>query len=132
MSRNRLVFLALCVLEEAADAAARGRVAPAVSLRLALAYLYAVGDRRAEWFDRQPYDEFWRVATQEEAAGPSAAAFGRSQALTAALNAIARAAGMERDARHLEATRRAREGRHETKQGIAPPSANQSGPEQRP
>lgn len=111
LSREALVFRALCVLDETCAQAREGRVAPSAGLRLALAFLYAVGDRRAEWFDRQPYDEFWRVATQEHAAiagGHNTEGYGRSVTLTSNMNAIARAAGMPTDPPMLAALARAR------------------------
>lgn len=97
MPANRTTFLAICVLAQAQEDARAGAVPPSLGLRLALAYLYDTGDRSGAWHDREPYDNFWRAATQESAAGGSAAAFGRSQVLTASINAIARAAGMEMD-----------------------------------
>lgn len=92
--RTSLSFKALCVLSEAQEAAKRGRVPPSAGLRLALAYLYAVGQRAGEWFDREPYVEFWQQATQRENAsdGPASARLGKLQTCA---NAIARAAGME-------------------------------------
>lgn len=97
MPANRTTFLALCVLAQAQEDARAGAVPPSLGLRLALAYLYDTGDRSGLWFDREPYDNFWRAAVQESEAGGSAAAFGRSQVLTSSINAIARAAGMEMD-----------------------------------
>jgi len=97
MSANRTTFLAICVLAQAQEDARGGAVPPSLGLRLALAYLYDTGNREGLWFDREPYDDFWRAATQRSEAGGSAAAFGRSQAITASINAIARAAGMEMD-----------------------------------
>jgi hypothetical protein len=112
MRRADLVFTAILVLDEALEAARAGRVAPRPGLRLALAYLYLVGDRRTEWFDREPYFEFWQQATQSDAAGVgaegSAASWGRQTQMTAAMNAIARAAGLELDAPVLERIARAR------------------------
>ncbi|MDB5581504.1 MAG: hypothetical protein JWR80_6680 [Bradyrhizobium sp.] len=89
LDRRRLTFLALCVLDEAWDQARSGKVPASIGLRLALACLYALGDRRNEWFDREQYEEFWRAATQSDLHGAGAAAFGRSQQLTSSLNAIA-------------------------------------------
>lgn len=111
LSREALVFRALCVLEEAVEESRKGAVPPSPGLRLALAYLYAVGDRRREWFDREPYDGFWRLATQQDAnfsAGSNVDATGRLTQLTAHLNGIGRAAGMEVDVTVLQAIRRAR------------------------
>lgn len=110
VARQQLVFLALCVLDEATDLANHGAVPPSPGLRLALAFLYDIGDRREEWFDREPYDEFWRAATGSDLHGATAEAFGRSQQLTSTFNAIARAAGMERDYLLIEAMRKARGG----------------------
>ncbi|MDB5577588.1 MAG: hypothetical protein JWR80_2764 [Bradyrhizobium sp.] len=95
--RRRLTFLAVCVLDEACDQPRLGKVPALIGMRLALANLHAAGDRRHAWFDREPYETFWRAATQSDLHGGSAAAFGRSQQLTSSLNAIARASGMERD-----------------------------------
>ena len=97
LSRAALVFKALCVLDEALDQARRGRVAPSLGLRFAIAFLYAVGDRRREYFDREPYDEFWRLATQSSATlleGHNIEGYGRLNTMGANLNGIARAAGM--------------------------------------
>lgn len=101
------------MLEEALEESRRGAVRPSPGLRLALAYLYAVGDRRREWFDREPYDGFWRLATQQDAnfsAGSNVDATGRLTQMTAHLNGIGRAAGMEVDVLVLQAIRRARGG----------------------
>lgn len=108
VDRDQLVFKALCALEEAREQSRQGRVPPTFALRFALAYLYSVGDRRREFFDREPYDDFWQAATMEDEAGGSAAAFGRSQVMTSAFNGIARAAGVEPDVQLLERIGRAR------------------------
>ena len=102
------MFWALCVLDDAFDAAGDGPIAPGPGLRLALALLYAVGDRREEWFDREPYETFWQRATMPATGASDAAAFGRVQDMTSSFNAIARAAGMERDVPLMAAMRRAR------------------------
>ena len=97
--KQALVFKSLCVLAEAQQLALRGRVQPTAGLRFALAYLFAVGQRSGEWFDREPYVQFWRVATQEAAVstGVNGAVEGsvRTTVLQTCVNAIARAAGME-------------------------------------
>lgn len=111
LSRETLVFKALCVLEEAIEQARKGAVPPSPGLRLALAFLYAVGDRRREWFDREPYDQFWRLATQADAnftEGHNVDATGRLTQMTANFNGIGRAAGMEVDVTVLHAIKRAR------------------------
>lgn len=93
--KSALVFKALCALAEAVSDARRGRGRPSLSLRFALAYLYAVGDRRGEWFDREPYVTFWQVATKRDANLINTSGVGRRSQLQASMNAIARAAGME-------------------------------------
>lgn len=102
---NRVTFLALCVLQDVVDQSRAGAVAPSLGLRLALAHLYATGDRRGMWFDRQPYDGFWTEATKQTASGDDAAAFGRQQHLNAHLAGIARAAGMEMDVPMIQRVR---------------------------
>lgn len=113
LTREALVFKALCILDEAMEQARRGRVPASLGLRFALAFLYAVGDRRGEWFDRQPYDTFWREATQRQedlTEGHNVHAYGRVMHMTASMNAIARAAGMPLEIEVLQALRRARAG----------------------
>lgn len=105
MGANRVTYLALCVLQDAVDQSRAGAVAPSLGLRLALAHLYAAGERRGAWFDREPYDGFWTIATQQVACGDNAEAFGRFQHLNAHLNAMARAAGMEMDVTMLQRVR---------------------------
>lgn len=111
LSREALVFKALCVLDEAVEQARAGAVPASPGLRLALAFLYAVGDRRKEWFDREPYDGFWRLATLGDAnlaAGSNVDATGRLTQMNAYLNGIGRAAGMDVDVTVLHAIKRAR------------------------
>ncbi len=109
-SDRQLVFKALCVLAEARDQARRGRVAPSLGLRFALAYLFTAARARGASIGRGPYDEFWRNATlrEEGREGQFHAAWqGRDQTLNACTNAIARAAGMEIDVETLQALARA-------------------------
>jgi hypothetical protein len=112
-NRDQLVFKALCVLDDAIDQSCRGKVPASLGLRFALAYLYAVGDRRREWFDRQPYDEFWRLATKRDEAGNGlhcgTEATARRTSLNAAMNGIARAAGMKITPPIMERLLRARQ-----------------------
>lgn len=111
LTRQALVFKALCVLDEAIERARSGAVVPNPGLRLALAFLYVVGDRRGEWFDREPYDDFWRLATQQQASfveGHNSDAHGRLTQMNADMNAIGRAAGMPIDVVVLSAMQKAR------------------------
>lgn len=95
LGKQELAFKALCVLDEAIEDARAGKVRPSPGLRLALAFLYAVGDRRGEWFDREPYVEFWRAATQDDATGGAQDGIGRRGELVTSFRAIARTVGCE-------------------------------------
>jgi hypothetical protein len=108
---RRLTFHALCVLEDAMEQAHHGRVAPTPALRLAIGFLRSIADTRSEFFHEDQYAEFWKAATIRDEAGGSAAAFGRSQALTAAANGMAGAAGMPRNHLYDAARRRMMDGR---------------------
>ena len=90
---DRATFLALVVLDEAMEMTKAGRVPASTGLRLALAHLYAVGDRRREYFDREPYDSFWRLATQQDNTGSPPEDYTRWAMLLSNFNGIARAAG---------------------------------------
>lgn len=109
---RHLVFKALCVLDEAVDQANAGKVPPSFGLRFALAFLYAAGNRSGEHFDREPYDEFWRLATQrdEVSRGVNGGVDGyvRTTGMRTAVNGIARAAGLECTSDLMRAMRRAR------------------------
>jgi hypothetical protein len=74
----------------------------ALGLRFALAYLYATtaGER---WL----FDEFWKHATSS-AGTDYTSAFARRQSLTACMNGICRAAGMERTPELMQQLRHAR------------------------
>lgn len=96
--KRQLVFKALCVLTEAMRDAERGKVRPSLGLRFALAYLYAVGERRREWFDREPYVEFWQFATKDGAPTrgcQTMSGSARGTQMRTCINAIGRAAGVE-------------------------------------
>lgn len=64
--RDRLAWLALLVVDEAAEAGAKGPVAPALGLRLALAYLYSIADGPifALPSRRHVFDRFWAEVTR--------------------------------------------------------------------
>jgi hypothetical protein len=99
-SKEHLTFKALLALDEAAESA--GPVPKSFALRFALAFLYATSSG-----DRWLFDEFWRRAT--DAAGPDyVSAMARRQSLSACLNGICRAAGMERTPELIRSFREAR------------------------
>lgn len=112
--KKALVFKALCVLAEAQIDAKKGRVRPTLGLRFALAYLYAVGDRRKEWFDREPYVDFWRAATKDETVEGGVPSVARGGQMSASLNAIGRAAGIEITPQVLANLRRATDSNDDT------------------
>ncbi len=93
--QQALVFKALCVLEESLHAAETGRAPASYGLRFALAYLYAVGQRRGEWFDREPYIEFWQLTTRDGPISDDTEGVGRRTTMRSCVNGNARAAGME-------------------------------------
>jgi len=102
VARNRAIFHALCVVDEAQERARCGAVPPSAGLRLALAFLHLCGAER-NWID-----QFWQAAVGRSETGQGADAFGRSQEMTAAVNAITRAVGVERSLAFLDALRDAR------------------------
>lgn len=70
---RKLIFMALCVLDEAVEQCRRELVMSTIGHRLALAYLYSVSHGR----DRRVYDDFWRMIqnTQERAYSPEEGRF---------------------------------------------------------
>jgi hypothetical protein len=62
VARERLIFLALCALDEIVDQAEGGPVRPTIGLRFALAFLWACSDGTA----RGCYDGFWRCVTPKK------------------------------------------------------------------
>ncbi|NLS25692.1 hypothetical protein S2M10_06620 [Sphingomonas sp. S2M10] len=104
VARDRAIFHALCVVDEAQERAREGAVPASAALRLALAFLHLCGAER-NWID-----QFWRSAVGRSETGQGATAFGRSQEMTAAVNAITRQVGVERSSAFLDALRAARRG----------------------
>ncbi|WP_066723620.1 hypothetical protein [Sphingomonas pituitosa] len=102
IARDRAIFHALCVVDEAQERARAGAVAPSAALRLALAFLHLCGAERG-WID-----QLWEALVKRDEAGGGATAFGRSQQITAAVNAITREVGVERSLELIEALRAAR------------------------
>ncbi len=116
-TRERLAFFALATLYETMDRAKLGRVPPSPGLRLALALLYSIGNRRGEWFDREPYISFWQEATQRDEGGDGCnagvEASARQAMMWSDMQGIARAVGIELTSEVRLAMRRAREGGNE-------------------
>jgi hypothetical protein len=59
-ARDKLIFLALCVLEEWRERGRSGPAKPDFGLRVALAVLFALGKSG----HREHYDRFWRNLTE--------------------------------------------------------------------
>jgi hypothetical protein len=107
--RERIIFHALMVIEDALDASNTARVPASTSLRLALGILHLLADRKSEFYSPRTYVSFWQEATERDAAGISTAnGFGRWQTLNACANAMAHAVGMPRDHGYDEKKRRYR------------------------
>jgi hypothetical protein len=62
VARDRLIFLALCALDEIVDQAKDEPVKPSFGLRFTLAFLHALGDGK----ERGCYDGFWRCVTPQK------------------------------------------------------------------
>lgn len=110
---DRLVILALAVLDEALDQAKRGRIEPSPALRLALGYLYRVTRRRGERYGPAHCETFWKWGVGESF--PTAAAAGRygeyrKMNLDGAFEGIAAAAGAPITPDVTAAIREARDG----------------------
>ncbi|WP_313534415.1 hypothetical protein [Sphingomonas sp.] len=102
VARDRAIFHTLCVVDEAQERSRHGALLASASLRLALAFLQLCGAERT-WID-----QFWEAAVGRSEAGQGADAFGRSQEMTAAVNAISRQVGIDRSSAFLDALRAAR------------------------
>lgn len=62
VARDRLIFLALCTLDEIVDQAKHRPVRPSFALRFTLAFLHALSDGK----ERACYDGFWRCVTPQK------------------------------------------------------------------
>jgi hypothetical protein len=96
LTEDQLVWMALAAIEEHADLH-RDMPAPRSGmLRVTLAFLFERSGAAAE--SKGMFDDYWRAVT-----GPVPASladrYGRSQAITAALNGIFRQCGYERTVR---------------------------------
>lgn len=88
--RQHLIAKAMRALMEVADASSDAPLAPALSVRFTLAFLYAIGDG-----NREPFDRFWREirATHDSAYSSTAARYLRATSSRTALNEIGRSVG---------------------------------------
>ena len=104
LPRDRLVFLALCVLDDTMAAARKAPVRPTEALRLALAILFALSDGPLfDWPDhRAVFDHFWRVVTGQVSEHLTQAKYGRVTYVATYLHQI------ERQVRQSDEVARAR------------------------
>ena len=90
---DRVAWLALLVVDEAAEAAEADWIKGSVGLRLALAYLYSIAD--GPTFElpsrRSTFDTFWETVTKRHDSGnPKSAAYARSSMVSSCLQQIGR------------------------------------------
>lgn len=93
---TRLDWLALMVVDEAAEHGASEPVLPSAGLRLALAYLHSIADGPifALPSRRHIFDEFWRTATAPlDGGNPHSAAYAQSATVSRCLQQISRQIG---------------------------------------
>lgn len=90
--RDRLVFLSLAILADAADNAGAEPCKPNLAVRLALAYLYSIAGG-----DRGRFDDFWKTLSKPLPTGWSDTArnYYRRTYCRTHLTAIARGVGVE-------------------------------------
>lgn len=97
MSRDldRITWLALLVVDEAAEQAERGRVPPSLGLRLALAHLCSIADGPIAALPsrRSVFDTFWKEATIKGSGNPHATAYYRASMTRSCLQQIGRQIG---------------------------------------
>jgi hypothetical protein len=128
-SRDRLVFHALCVLDQAVrDCQYAGPLKlPQPGLRLALAYLFAVSTDQPDIHasPRDLFDRFWRAITGGDIGGPAElqARFRSTQARTE-FAGICRRVGVVHDIAFGEALERAAAGKVWSEAQLARKSAD--------
>ena len=93
---TRIAWLALLIVDEAAEAGSKAPIEPSPGLRLALAYLHSIADGPifALPSRRHVFDELWRIVTAPLASGnPHSAAYARSSMVESCLQQIGRQIG---------------------------------------
>jgi len=104
IDHDQLVYMALMVLDEIADANTEAPAHRSVVLRFTLAWLFhqCGGDPSKKWL----FDSFWKEATRMGASCTDDVA--RRTSIQAAMNGICRACGWERDVAFMQEMARAR------------------------
>lgn len=109
---TRLAWLALLVVDEAAELGAKEPVLPSLGLRLALGYLHSIADGPTFALPsrRHVFDEFWRTVTGPIGGGnPNSAQYARAAAINSCLQQIGRQIGQYESLFNMvRATRRSR------------------------
>jgi hypothetical protein len=105
LDRDRIIFIALIVLDEVCDQCQHAIVRPSFSIRLALATLYALG--RGE---RRHYEDFWREmrSTTYPGANPSQIDYMRGTLTRTAFTGIATSVGVSLSLDYCERMQKAR------------------------
>lgn len=105
LNRDKLAWLALATLDEAIERAGPDPSPPSVSVRLSLAFLYAISDR-----DRATFDGFWKALRDpfkwDTNGSDSARAYLRRTYARTELHGICRAVGIELTAGVMQSLRR--------------------------
>lgn len=89
--RDRLIFIALLVLDEVCYECAKRPVKPTFAIRLALATLYALGDG-----ERRIFEDFWNEMRRETypGANPTQCVYRRATGTRTSFTGIARSVGI--------------------------------------
>ena len=106
IDHDKLVFKALCALDEAVAACHDAAIKPTFALRFALAYLFAVSDGK-----RDSFDDFWRQVQDPQARAYSddAGQYMRVTHARIALTGISRSVGIELTSEVMARLRKARD-----------------------
>lgn len=89
---DRITWLALMMIDDAAEQAEKDWIIGSVGLRLALAYLCSIADGPTFSLPsrRHIFDEFWIVVTRRQAGNPESARYARCAMMTSCLQQIGR------------------------------------------
>lgn len=104
VGRERLIFLALCALDEILDQAEAEPVRPSFALRFTLALLFALSDGK----ERDCYNAFWRCVTPRRGNAPVQSQGARHEYADSHLRGIAKSLGIDFEVELREAINRAR------------------------
>jgi hypothetical protein len=106
IEREKLRYMALMALDEAAEACRAKPVERSVSLRFLLAWLYF--ESGSEPANKWLFDGFWKAVTAVDEVQQPMVSYCRSTSAQACLNGISRLLGYERTASFLQEMKEAR------------------------